>query len=217
MADLLVLALVITIEPLPVVGFILVLDSADGRRNGAAFIAAWVVTLVAIVVAVLALTGGTPPSHASAPALATAVVTVLVGVVLLVVAWKVHQRPPDQDRPEPKWRQRIEGMSMVGAAALGFALQPWGLVAAAATVVVEADINTAATVVVLVVFCLLATSSLLAMEIYAVVRPRAAQARLGRLRDWVDDHRNQGIVVLSAGVGIFLVGKGIYLIAVQKA
>ena len=44
----------------------------------------------------------------------------------------------------------------------------------------------------LVVYCVLASSSYLAMEIYAVVRPANSQALLARSRAWIDAHTDQG-------------------------
>jgi len=63
-----------------------------------------------------------------------------------------------------------------------------------------------------VVFCLLATSSFLAMELYAAFAPAAAAARLGQVREWIDGHKDQAIIVGSLVVGFWLVGHSIYLI-----
>jgi hypothetical protein len=61
-------------------------------------------------------------------------------------------------------------------------------------------------------FCLLATSSFLVMELYAAFSPEAANARLEQVRTWIDTHTDQAIVVLSLIVGCFLLGSSIYLI-----
>jgi hypothetical protein len=66
--------------------------------------------------------------------------------------------------------------------------------------------------VAVIVFCLIATSSLLTMETYAVLRPDAAQAFLGRLRTWIDTHTDIVIVVASFVLGFWLIGKSIYSI-----
>jgi hypothetical protein len=58
-------------------------------------------------------------------------------------------------------------------------------------------------------FCLLASASLLAMQLYATFRPRTAQERLGRLRTWMNSHQDQAIVVICLLVGLWLVGKSI--------
>ena len=64
----------------------------------------------------------------------------------------------------------------------------------------------------LILFCLLASSSLLAMEIFAAFRPERAQAFLARLRTWIDIHTDQVIVVGSVALGFWLIGYSIYLL-----
>ena len=64
----------------------------------------------------------------------------------------------------------------------------------------------------LVVFCLLATSSFLVMELYATFAPAAAQARLEQIHTWIDTHQDQAIVVVSLAVGAWLLGSSLYWI-----
>lgn len=217
MGELLLLGIVITIEPLPVVGFILVLGSDHARRNGFAFIAAWIASLAAVVAGTLLVTGGQPPSRNTAPALWSAIASVVVGLGLVAFAWRVSKRPADRPHKQPAWMAKVDRMSALGAASLGFLLQPWGLVAAGVTVILEADLHQAASIVVLVLFCLLATSSMAIMQTYYLINPEAAQARLTRLQEWVDRNRDRGIVILSGSIGLALAAKGVYLIASHKA
>ena len=49
--------------------------------------------------------------------------------------------------------------------------QPWGLVAAGVAVIIEAKLSSWASYLALVLFCVIATSAFLAMEIYAGFRP----------------------------------------------
>ena len=62
-------------------------------------------------------------------------------------------------------------------------------------------------------FCVIATSAILAMEIYAGLRPQAAQEFLARLRHWIDAHTDQVIIIVSLVLGFWLVGDSIYYIA----
>jgi hypothetical protein len=207
--DLIPLGVLITIEPLPVIGFILVLSTDRGTRNGAAFIAAWVACIVGIIVATLALTGGEPVAPASAPATASYVVQLLLGVVLLGVAVERRLHPRPEPPPAPSWARRLDGMHAGGAALVGFLLQPWALVAAAAADVLQADLSKGATVAQLVVFSVVATSSLLAMQIYSMTNPERARATLDALRHWIDRHRNRAITGLAVVVGLWLATKGV--------
>ena len=61
-------------------------------------------------------------------------------------------------------------------------------------------------------YCVLASASYLAMEIYAVVKPGQSQALLARFRTWIDRHTDQVIIVGSLIIGFWLIANSIYLI-----
>ena len=210
MNDLIPLGITVAIEPLPVIGFILVLSTDRGVRNGAAFLAAWVTCIVAIIVATIALTGGKPVSTNSLPATATFVAELVVGLGLIGLAIERRLHPRPEPPPAPGWTSRLDGMGAGGAAVLGVLLQPWPLIGAAAADVLAADLSKAAAVAQLVAFTVLASSSLLAMEIWSASSPEAAHARLEGLRHWLEGHRNRAITILAAIVGLWLVVKGGY-------
>lgn len=209
--DLVIIGLAITLEPLTIVAFILILSAEKGVRKGLAFIAGWLACLVAVIAAVILVTGGKPPEPHTAPSNAALAVKAALGIVLIAVAvrqWRRKGRPHKQ----PTWMARLDRLSLWAAAGLGIFLQPWSLVAAGAATVVQAKLTTAGDYLALVVFCLLATSSFLVMELYAAFAPEAASARLDLVRKWIDSHRDQAIVVGSLLVGCWLLGDSIYLI-----
>ena len=208
---LIVIGLAITLEPLTLVAFILILSAEEGVRKGLAFVLGWMACLVAVIATVILLTGGKPPRPHTAPSTAALVVKALLGVVLLWVAYRQRKRM-GRPRKQPGWMARLDHLSLWAAAGLGVFLQPWTLVAAGAATVVQAKLSTAGDWLTLVLFCLLATSSFLVMELYAAFSPEAANARLAQVRAWIDTHTDQAIVVLSLIVGCFLLGSSIYLI-----
>jgi hypothetical protein len=69
----------------------------------------------------------------------------------------------------------------------------------------------------LFLYCVLASSSYLAMEIYAVARPGPSQELLARFRAWIDAHTDQGIIAGSLLIGLWLIANSIYLIVSQTA
>jgi Sap, sulfolipid-1-addressing protein len=209
--DLMIIGLAITLEPITIVAFILILGAERGTRKGLAFILGWLACLVAVIAVVVLVTGGTPPAPNTAPSTAALVVKIVLGVVLILFGvrqWRRRGRP----REQPTWMARLDRLSLWTAAGLGVFLQPWTLVAAGAATVVQATLSSAGDYLTLLLFCLLATSSFLAMELYAAFAPVAATARLGQVRTWIDSHRDQAIIVGSLVVGFWLVGKSLYLI-----
>ncbi|MGW2614167.1 GAP family protein [Streptomyces sp. NPDC001500] len=207
--DLVVVALAIAVFPLSVTAFVLVPAARRGLWKGLAFVLAWLACFVAVVAAVLLTTGGKPPAPGSAPSLASTAVKLAVGVVLVWYAVRRRRRGP-RPRPTGGMMARLDRISLWEAAALGPLVQPWGLVAAGAATVVDADLSHASSFAALFGYCLLATSSLLTMEVYAAFAPDASRARLGKLRVWLQTHQDQALVVLSMSVGLFLVGRSLY-------
>jgi threonine/homoserine/homoserine lactone efflux protein len=212
--NLLLIGLAIALDPLPLTGFMVVLPSRRGVRKGAAFVFGWLVSLAIVVTITVLATGNNPPKPKTAPSLASLAVKIAIGAVLVVIAVR-HRRKMGQPRPPkkpPKWQASVDNMSPWFAMGLAPALQPWGLIAAGAATVVEAKLSSWESYLALFGFCVLASSSYVAMEIYAAVRPEQSQAFLARFRKWIDSHTDQAIVFGSLILGFWLIGNSIYVL-----
>lgn len=212
--DLLLIGLVITLEPIPLTAFILVLASKGGVRKGAAFIFGWLLSLAIVVAGTVLITGNKPPKPSTAPSLAALAVKILIGVALVLIAVRQRRRmgKPRPPKKPPKWQTGIDNMSPWYAMGLAPLTQPWGLVAAGVATIVEAKLSSWQSYIALFLFCLVATAIYLAMELYAGFRPEKSQAFLSSTRTWIDTHTDQVIIVVSLVLGFWLVGKSIYLI-----
>ncbi|MEY9874735.1 hypothetical protein ABH931_004235 [Streptacidiphilus sp. MAP12-33] len=210
--DLTLIGLAVTLQPVPVLGFILVLVGDRGVLKGLSFILAWLACLVLVMVAVTVLTGGKPLRPHSTPSAAALAVKLAIGVGLILFGERRRRRlrrTRTTPRP-PAWMARLDRVSLWTAAGMGVLLQPWPLVAAGAATVTEAHLSSLASYLLLCGFCLLATGSLLVMELYAVLAPERASAAFTALRGWIERHQDQAIVLLSLAVGLWLVGKSVY-------
>ena len=212
--DLILIALVIALEPIPLTTFILVLASRGGVRKGAGFLFGWLLSLAVVIAATVLVTGNQPPQPNSAPSLAALAVKMAIGVALVLIAMRHWRRmgKPKKPKKTPKWQTGIDAMSPWFAIGLGPLTQPWGLVAAGVAVIVDAKISSWQSYLALFLFCVISTSTYLAMEIYAGFRPGQTQAFLTRTRTWIDTHADQVIVVVSLGLGFWLIGRSIYQI-----
>ena len=212
--DLMLIGLAVTLDPLPLTAFLVVLPSTRGVRKGAAFVFGWLVSLAIVVTIAVLATGNNPPRPATAPSLAALAIKIALGVVLVRVAVR-HIRARGQPRPPkkpPKWQAHVDSMSPWFAMALAPTLQPWVLIGAGAATVVEAKLSSWQSFLALALYCVLASSSYLAMEIYAVVRPAQSQALLARCRAWIDAHTDQAIIAGSLIIGFWFIADSIYLI-----
>jgi len=209
--DLVLIGLGITLEPFPLIAFILVLSAERGIWKGLAFLLGWLACLVAVIAAVFLATGNSPPKPHSAPGTAVDAVKLAAGIVLILLAVRERRRMGRPRKP-PAWMARLDRLSLWAVAGLAAFLQPWTLVAVGAATVAQAKLATLGSYLVLVLFCLLATSSFLYLELYAAFVPAQAGARLERLRAWLESRQDQVIIAICLLLGFWLAGKSIYVL-----
>jgi Sap, sulfolipid-1-addressing protein len=208
-ADLALLGLGIALQPFRLSAFILILSTNGGTRKGLGFIAGWLACLVLVIAAVVLITGGKPVRFHTLPATVVAIAKLALGIALIVIAAaqaRTHRRP----RILTIVLTRLDTMTPWTAAVLAALVQPWTLVAAGAITAAQARLSTARDYLALASFCLLATSSFAALELYAVRAPAAASTRLATLRTWLDTHANQVIIIVCAVLGLWLTGRSIH-------
>jgi threonine/homoserine/homoserine lactone efflux protein len=212
--DLLLIGLVITLEPIPLTAFILILASKNGTKKGAAFIFGWLASLAIVVAVTILATGNNPPKSNTAPSLAALAAKIAIGAALLVIAVRQWRKmgQPKKPKKTPKWQTGIDNMSPLYAMGLAPLTQPWGLVAAGVATITEAKLASWQDYVAIVGFCLIATGLYIVMELYVGFRPDEGQLLLARLRNWLDTHTDQVIIIVSLGLGLWLVGKSVYLL-----
>jgi threonine/homoserine/homoserine lactone efflux protein len=209
--DLLLIGLAITLEPFPLTAFILVLTSERGTWKGLAFILGWLACLIAVIAAVIVSTGNNPPEPNTVPSDAALAVKLAAGVALILIALRQRRRMGQPKKP-PAWMARLDQLSLWGAAGLAAFLQPWTLVAAGAATIVEAKLDTVGSYLVLILYCLLATSSFLYLELATVFAPAKSEPQLERMRKWLDSHQDQVLIAVFLLLGLWLAGKSIYLL-----
>jgi len=217
--NLVLIGVAIALDPLPLTAFLVVLPSRRGAVKGAAFVFGWLVSRAAVVASTVAATGNNPPRPATVPSLASLAIKIALGFVLVRIAVRhirARSRPKPPKKP-PKWQEHVDAMSPWFALGLAPALQPWVLIGAGAATVVEAKLSSGQSFLALVLYCVLASSSYLAMEIYAVSRPGQSQELLARFRTRIDTHTDQMIIAGSLVIGFWLIANSLYLIVSQTA
>jgi hypothetical protein len=209
--DLFLIGLVVTVEPLPLTAMILLLAAERGLLKGLGFLLGWLLTLVGIVALTALVTGGEPLIPQSAPSTAALAVKLLAGVVLVIIAVRRRRRPArEEPKRQPRWMASVDRIKPVGAAGLAFLLQPWVMVAAGVSTIMEAKLSTGPEWFAVFAFCLWCTASYFVLETYAALRPQIVQDRLNALLSWINTHTDQAIVFLSMGLGLYLVAKSLY-------
>jgi len=211
-ADLVLIALGIALQPVRLSAFILILSTKGGTKKGLGFILGWLACLVLVIAVVVLITGGKPVRFQTIPSTVVLGTKLALGIALIVVA-VVQWLQRDRARRPPAWLARLDTMSPWAAAVIAAIMQPWTLVAAAAVTAAQARLSSAGDYLALASFCLLATSSFIALELYAVFAP-AASARLAALRSWLDTHGNEVVIIVCLVLGVWLTGQSIRLLAI---
>jgi len=212
--NLVLIGVAVALDPLPLTAFMVVLPSKGGLRKGAAYVFGWLVSLAIVVTLTVLATGNSPPRPNTAPSLAALAVKIALGTVLVVIALRrirARGRPKPPKKP-PKWQEHVDNMSPWFALGLAPTLQPWVMIGAGASTVVEAKLSSWESFLALFLFCVLGSSSYLTMEIYAVFRPDRTRQILTAIRTWIDTHTDQVIIVGSLLLGLWLIANSIYLI-----
>ena len=211
-ADLALLGLGIALQPFRLSGFILILGTEGGTKKGLGFVLGWLACLVLVIAAVVLITGGRPVRFHTLPATVVQIAKLVLGVALIVIA-AVQSRTRRRPRILTILLTRLDTMSPWTAAVIAAIVQPWTLVAAGAITTAQARLSAAGDYLALASFCLLATSSFAALELYSVRAPAAASIRLAALRSWLDNHANHIIIIVCVVLGLWLTGQSIYTLS----
>ena len=120
---------------------------------------------------------------------------------------------PKKPKKTPKWQTGIDNMSPWYAMGLAPLTQPWGLVAAGVATITEAKMAFLGRLSRHHrVWPLSRTGVYIVMGLLVGFRPEEGQALLTRLRTWIDTHTDQVIIIVALVLGLWLVGKSVYLL-----
>ena len=214
--EILPLAIGVAISPVPIIAIVLMLGTARAGSTGPAFAVGWLAGLVIVGAIVLLLTSGNAAEDSGEPATWTSVLKLVFGVLFLLMAARIwHGRPaPGHEAEMPKWMQAIDTFTTgqaLGAGVLLSGLNPknLALTAAAATAIAQTEISGNEEAVVLAVFVLLGSVSILApVAIYFVMGEKAREI-LDGIKSFMAAHNGAIMTVLLLVLGVKLIGDAI--------
>jgi threonine/homoserine/homoserine lactone efflux protein len=126
-----------------------------------------------------------------------------------------RKRPaPGQSSPPPKWMAAVDGMQPSQAFLLGVALSAanpknLALGAAAAITIGKASLDLLPLLVVIIVFVLIASISILVPVAYDLFGGESARTTLDGWKAWLEEHNATVMTVLLLVLGVAIVGKGL--------
>jgi len=215
--DLLPLALGVAISPIPIIAVILMLFSQRARGNSAMFLLGWIVGVAGAMVVLLIVANTQDLSQSNGQANdSVSTIKVVLGLLLIVAAHRQwRNRPKEGETPElPKYLQAVDTLSPVKALGLGVllsAVNPKNLmmIIAAALVISQADLSDSDTIIAVLVFVLIAISTVAVPVILYNVMGARAQPMLESMRSWLAANNATVMAVLLLVIGVVIIGKGI--------
>lgn len=216
-SEVMVFAIGVAISPLPIIAVILMLISGRSRANGSAFLLGWVLGLTAVSVVVYVLADASDVATDSGASDRTSTLKIVLGAVLLVLALRVWRRRNEPGHT-PKWMVGVESVTPGRAVVLGVALaavNPKNLIltVGAAAGLGQLGLDTAAAVVSIAFFVVLASVLVGAPVVMAVAGGAKAQARLDELKASLTANHATVMAVLLLVFGVLLISKGTGLLS----
>lgn len=208
-ANVVIIAAVLAVSPMPIVASLLFLTSRHGRAKAAALAAGWLSALAVIGAATVYAAEHLHLTESSSTSTWSAVLDVVLGVAALVYAVVIRRRVRDGLVRQPTWMDRVDRMRPVVAFALGAFLPPYVLVVAAANEIVRMDASTSVRVAAVVTVVAIGSIGVFVPLIASIV-VRDADAMLERWRRALLDHWHTVLIWLMVFAGVYLLLKGVY-------
>ncbi len=214
--ELLPLALVIALSPIPIIAVILILFSARARTNSWMFLAGWVVGVLGATVVVLVVANTQDLTEGSGqPTDSVSVIRLALGVGLLFLAFRQWQkRPKDGETPDlPRYLQAVDTLEPLPAfgLALLLAVNPKNLMMqiAAGLVISAASLSDEDTVAAVAAFTAIAVSTVVVTVVAYQVLGERTRPALDTVRAWLAANNSTVMAVLLLVIGVVVLGKGL--------
>src|SRR3954447_26942700 len=188
--EILPLAVGIAISPIPIIAVILMLLSPRAKGTSLGFMIGWIAGIVVAIV-VFTLLSSIIPQHTGGGSPVAGVIKIILGLLLLFLAlrqWR-GRLTKGEEPAMPKWMSAIDTMTAGKGLGLGFllsAVNPKNLLMAISAGVIIGSVGLPADsmVIVVIVFTVLAASSVAVPVIGYLVAANAMAKPLESLRAW---------------------------------
>ena len=207
----------VAVSPVPIAAVIVMLFTPRARTNAPSFMAGWIIGLLLVGSIVLLIPG--LEADGSDPSTTAGVINGLLGILLLGAGWAAwRKRPgPSETAEAPKWMAAIDGFGIGKSFGMGFvlsALNPKNLmlVLAAAVTISSAGLSTGQEFGTLIVFTLIAASTVAVPVIGYLIAGDRADTTLANAKDWLIQNNTVVMAVLLLIFGISLIGDSIEIL-----
>jgi threonine/homoserine/homoserine lactone efflux protein len=212
------IAVVVAISPLPIVAVVLMLTGPRGRVNAPVFVLAGALGLAAVGAIVIAAVGGNAEPDAGGTPAWVDWLKLILGLALLMVGakqWRGRPRGDDDTAELPAWMRALDEFSWPRAAGAGVALStllnPKNLLlaVAGATVIAQAGLPPAQEAGALAVFVAIATIGPAAPVALFFAMGSRSRGPLEAMKGWLARNNATIMAAVLLVIAIKLVGDAI--------
>lgn len=217
MISLIPLAFAAALQPPQIIALIVLLQTKRGAANGSAYIAGIIAFRLALGISFWMLVSGVESSVESSGgrfAILVGAVLMVLGLLMLVYALRRAFSAPDEDQATASWLDTLQEVTPARAALAGvafLALDPKDWITDMATInlIADADLSSYSSLLIYLVYLLLAHSLLLLPLILVLVAPQQARRPLGNLNAWLKRHDRSIEIVVAVIFGLLFFSIGL--------
>lgn len=206
----------VALSPVPIIGVVLMLGTPKARPNGLAFLAGWIVGLVAVGTVVLLVSSGASASQQGQPAEWVNVLKLVLGLLLLLLSLRQwHARPRgDEEAAMPEWMRAIDAFRPAKATGFGVLLSAVNpknllLVVGAAAAIAQTGSSAGKQAVALAVFVVIATLGTGTPVVLYFAMGERSKKLLEEIKGWMAHNNNAIMSVICLLIGAKLIGDAI--------
>lgn len=217
LGDVLPQAVGIAISPIAIVIVIVLLMSERGRATGTVFLAGWIAGIAVVTGAAVALAEGVDAATDPDTRDGIDVIHLLLGLLFVALAVRTWRRRPraGAEPSEPKLFAMLDTISTPKAAGLGVAIatvaapKNVALEIAAGSSMAESGLSAASDIVLILLFTMIASVSLLVPMVAALGAPDRTAGTLTAARQWLVANSTPIMLVLFVVLAAHHIGKGL--------
>jgi threonine/homoserine/homoserine lactone efflux protein len=215
-ADILPLAIGVALSPLPIVAVILMLFSKQARSASVGFLIGWFLGVTVVATLVVLIANPAEQATGGEESLMYAIVHIVLGLFLLMVAfrdWKKRPKPGEVAEM-PKWMSSIDSMTAgkafgMGALLSGVNPKNLALILGAGVAIAAAGLTSSETIIVLIIFIVIACISVATPVIAFLVLGDKAVPTLNSWKAWLTQNNAAVMMVLFLLFGVKLLADGL--------
>ena len=198
-------------QPLTMMGLMVVIGGANGRRNAWYYIAGSF-SIQAVIVLVSGFLLGGSVDQSSTPGHTLIGLRIVAGLALLVVGWRFRRPSKDPAPAVPKVLDGLTNLGRFGSFSAGVLIADYTGAALAASALATTSLSTSEAISAWLIYCLFATG-LLVVATVVVRHSSGAEHDLQRAIGWVLTHRRPLISWICLLAGLALVSDGLWTLA----